>query len=168
MRLVRENARSGCISLLLLVCFFSAALHAQTSEASKTSAASGVRAVHVLGLEGVKRNQHGTLTVQPGGLTFKGKDAQGTLAIASIGSVFTGAESRQTGGKALTVAKIGIPYGGGRVISLFSHEKVDSLTVEFRDANGGLHGAIFTMPLGQAAALKEQLAAAGPAAGGKQ
>jgi len=57
----------------------------------------------------------------------------------------------------LTVAKMGVPYGGGRVLSLFSHEKVDSLTLEYRDANGALHGAIFSMPLGQAAALKKQL-----------
>jgi hypothetical protein len=56
---------------------------------------------------------------------------------------------------------MGIPYSGGRVLSLFSHEKVDSLTLEFRDANGALHGAIFTMPLGQATALKKELVALG-------
>src|SRR5664280_919698 len=53
------------------------------------------------------------------------------------------------------------PNGGGRVISLFSHEKLDSLTVEYRDANGGLHGVVFTMPLGQAEVLKKQLVALG-------
>ena len=160
MRSVRENARLACISLALLACLFGPSLYAQTADAPKTA---GVRAMHVLGLEGVKQKQHGTLTVQPGGLSFTAKDTHGTLALSSIGSVFTGEESRQTGGKVLTVAKMGIPYGGGRVLSLFSHEKVDTLTVEFRDANGALHGAIFTMPLGQAAALKEQLATAGHA-----
>lgn len=47
------------------------------------------------------------------------------------------------------------------MISLFSHEKLDSLTVEYRDANGGLHGVVFTMPLGQAEVLKKQLVALG-------
>jgi len=154
MRLLRENARLVLIPALLGL--FAPGLFAQTSDPPKTS---GVRAMHVLGLEGVKQKQHGTLTVQAGGLSFSGKEAHSFLDRTSIASVFTGAESRQTGGKVLTVAKMGIPYGGGRVLSLFSHEKVDTLTVEFRDANGALHGAIFTMPLGQAAILKEQLSA---------
>jgi len=146
---------------LLLACLFCASLYAQTAGAADTSSASGIRAMHVLGLEGVKRNQHGTLTAQAGGLNFAAKGEHGTVPIASIQDVFTGQDSRQVGGKVLTVAKMGVPYGGGRALSLFTHEKVDSLTVEFRDANGALHGTVFTMPLGQAAALKKQLVALG-------
>lgn len=142
---------------LLLACLFCASLHAQTA----TDPSSGVRAMHVLGLSGVKRNIHGTLTAQASGLNFAAKGAHGTVAIASIQDVFTGQDSRQVGGKVLTVAKMGVPYGGGRVLSLFSHEKVDSLTLEYRDANGALHGTVFTMPLGQAATLKKQLVALG-------
>jgi len=113
--------------------------------------------MHVLGLEGVKRNHHGTLTVQASGLNFAAKNTSGSITIASIQDVFTSQESHQTGGKVLTVAKMGVPYGGGRVLSLFSKEKIDSLTVEYRDANGALHGTIFSMPLGQADVLKKQL-----------
>jgi hypothetical protein len=40
-------------------------------------------------------------------------------------------------------------------------EKIDVLSVEYRDANGGLHGAIFTLPQGQAPPLKRQLLALG-------
>lgn len=146
---------------LLLACLF-CILYGQTAGAADTSSgASGVRAMHVLGLDGVKRNVHGTLTAQASGLNFAAKGAHGTVAIASIQDVFTGADSKQVGGKVLTVAKMGIPYGGGRVLSLFTHEKVDSLTVEYRDANGGLHGTVFSMPLGQAAVLKKQLVALG-------
>jgi len=156
---VLENTRSPISSslaaaLLLLISLFCARLYAQTAD---TTNASGVRAMHVLGLEGVKRNHHGTLTVQPSGLNFDAKGARGAIAIASIQDVFTSQDSHQTGGKVLTVAKMGVPYGGGRVLSLFSKEKVDSLTLEYRDANGALHGAIFSMPLGQAATLKKQL-----------
>ena len=156
---VLENTRSPISSslaaaLLLLISLFCARLYAQTAD---TTNASGVRAMHVLGLEGVKRNHHGTLTVQPSGLNFDAKGARGAIAIASIQDVFTSQDSHQTGGKVLTVAKMGVPYGGGRVLSLFSKEKVDSLTLEYRDANGALHGAIFSMPLGQAATLKKHL-----------
>lgn len=159
---VRENARWRHTPALLLVCLFCAALHAQTADAPKASgAASGIRAMHVLGLEDVKRNLHGRLTAQPGGLEFKASGGHGTLAIASIEDIFTAQDGKQLGGKVLTVAKLGVPYGGGRVISLFSHGKVDSLTVEFRDPNGGLHGVIFSMPLGQAEVLKKQLVALG-------
>jgi len=128
---------------------------------SKLEDASGVRARHILGLEGVKRNLHGTLTAQPSGLDFKASGAHGTVAIASIQDVFTAQDSHQIGGKVLTLAKMGVPFGGGRALSLFTHEKVDSLTLEYRDANGGLHGVVFTMPLGQADVLKKQLVALG-------
>jgi len=156
----RDNTRSLILPLLslLLLC---AGLFAQTADTSASAAPPGVRCMHILGLEGVKRNLHGTLTAGPSGLDFKAGGAHGTVAIASIQDVFTAQDSHQVGGKALTVAKMGVPYGGGRVVSLFSHEKVDSLTIEYRDANGGLHGVVFTMPLGQATVLKKQLVDAG-------
>jgi hypothetical protein len=53
----------------------------------------------------------------------------------------------------MTVGKVAAPYGGGRVVSLFSHKKYDTLTVEYVDDNGGLHGAIFQLTKGQAQAL---------------
>jgi len=150
-----------------LLCIFAflpifTCIYTQGSETTTAStAAQGVRVMHVLGLEGVKRNHHGTLTVQPTGLKFEAKGTHGAVAIDSIEDVFTSQDSRQTGGKVLTVAKMGVPYGGGRVLSLFSHEKVDSLTIKYRDTNGALHGLIFSMPVGQADTLKKQLVALG-------
>ena len=52
------------------------------------------------------------------------------------------------------------PYGGGRFLSLF-RTKIDTLTIRYRDANGGLHGAIFTMPVGKADGIKKELLANG-------
>ena len=153
---LHKNFRACIFLLLPLLLLLCASLFGQT-DASASQAASGVRSTHILGLEGVKRNLRGTLTVQSGGLDFTASGAHGTIAIASIQDVFTAQDSRQTGGKALTVLKMGVPYGGGRVVSLFSHEKLDSLTIQYRDANGGLHGVVFTMPLGQATVLKKQL-----------
>jgi len=175
MPIVRENTRSCILPLLyrranyglrllgpalLLACLLCTSLYAQTAT-DASSGASGIRAKHVLGLDGVKRQIHGTLTADASGLNFAAKGAKGTVPIASIQDVFTGQDSRQVGGKVLTVAKMGVPYAGGRALSLFTHEKVDSLTVEFRDANGALHGTVFSMPLGQAAVLKKQLVALG-------
>jgi hypothetical protein len=152
-----RDTRSRISLLLPLLFLLGAGLFAQTDQTAPPTEAAGVRAMHVLGLEGVKRNIHGTLTTGPGGLDFKAGGAHGTITIASIQDVFTSQDSHQTGGKVLTVAKMGVPYGGGRVVSLFSHEKQDSLTVEYADANGGLHGVIFVMQVGQAPLLKKQL-----------
>jgi hypothetical protein len=52
------------------------------------------------------------------------------------------------------------PYGGGRFLSLF-RKKIDTLTIQYRDVNDGLHGAIFTMPVGAANAIKTQLVSEG-------
>ncbi len=52
------------------------------------------------------------------------------------------------------------PYGSGRFLSLF-RTKLDTLTIKYRDADGGLHGAVFTMPVGKAEVLKKELLAQG-------
>ena len=52
------------------------------------------------------------------------------------------------------------PYGGGTALSLL-RSKVDIITIQYRDPNGGLHGAIFTMPVGKAEPIKEALLAQG-------
>jgi hypothetical protein len=54
-----------------------------------------------------------------------------------------------------------MPYGSGRVLSLFATQKIDVLTLEYRDSNGGLHGVIFTLPKGQAPPVKRQLVGLG-------
>lgn len=150
------------ILLTMAVLALSATAVAQSSTKPKAQAAdSAPQFTHVLGLEDVKHNANGNLTVGAGGLDFKGSASHAQIPIASIEDVFTGEDSHQTGGKALTVAKMGVPYGGGRVLSLLTHEKFDSLTVQYRDENGGLHGALFSMPVGQGSIIKKQLIARG-------
>lgn len=39
--------------------------------------------------------------------------------------------------------------------------KLDSLTIQYRDNDGGLHGAVFTMPVGTAEPFKQELIAQG-------
>ena len=146
----------------MTVLALSATAVAQSSTKPRSQAADSTPQFnHVLGLEDVKHNAKGALTVGAGGLDFKGAASHAQIPIASIEDVFTGEDSHQTGGKAMTVAKMGVPYGGGRVLSLLTHEKFDSLTVEYRDEHGGLHGALFSMPVGQAIIIKKQLIAQG-------
>src|SRR5690242_15468161 len=76
-------------------------------------------------------------------------------------TVVMGLEDRQVGGIPMMMGKAAIPYSGGRFVSLFSHKKYDSLTVEYVDANGGLHGAIFRIAKGEGLNYRRELAAKG-------
>jgi len=115
----------------------------------------------VIGLEDIKTDAKGTLSLLPTGLEFATEKKKTGIATASITDIFVGNQSRQdVSGAGGTVIKMGIPYGGGRLVSLFSH-KVEVLTVEYEDSNGGFHGAIFVLPQGQATSFKNQLVAQG-------
>jgi hypothetical protein len=158
------SKRSGPQGFLLAMAVLAlpVAAVAQSSAKPKPAAADTTRSVvHVLGLEDIKQNAKGKLTVTADGLDFRRGTSHRLIGTSSVEDIFTGEDSRQTGGKGLTVAKIAVPYGGGRVLSLFTHEKFDSLTVEYRDQNGGLHGVLFRLPLGQARDIKKQLVAQG-------
>ena len=61
----------------------------------------------------------------------------------------------------MALGRAATPFGGGRVIGLFSHKKYDTLTVEYLDTNGGLRGAIFQLNKGQAQIIKDKLIADG-------
>ena len=115
----------------------------------------------VIGLENIKPNTKGTLSLLPTGLQFATDKNKVNVSTASIQDIFTGQESRQdVSGPAGTLAKAAIPYGGGRIVSLFSH-KVEVLTVEYVDSNGGFHGTIFVLSAGKATVFKDQLVAQG-------
>ena len=111
----------------------------------------------VVGFDNIKPNTRGTLTFLPTGLQFTTDKQKGEILTSSISDVFAGQESRQdVSGMTGKVVKAGIPYGGGRVVSLFSH-KVEVLTVEFADEHGGFHGAIFVLANGKATELRNAL-----------
>jgi len=111
----------------------------------------------VIGLEDIKLNARGALSVQGGGLHFETGKKRADVSVASIQDIFVGDESRQDiTGPVGTIAKAAIPYGGGRVVSLFSHG-VQVLTVDYRDSDGGLHGTIFVLPPGEAGRIKKEL-----------
>jgi len=130
-----------------------------TPQASQSTLVQHVKCV--IGLENIKPNTKGTLSLLPTGLEFEAGKKKVDISTAAIQDIFTGQESRQdVSGPGGTLAKAAIPYGGGRIVSLFSH-KVEVLTVEYVDLNGGFHGTVFVLSEGKATLFKDQLVAQG-------
>src|SRR5712671_24524 len=130
------------------------------SVCSAQEASGLVKAVQLIGLPGVKENAKGTLKVDNGNLHFVRGKANTEVSAASIQDVVTGADSEKAVGKTVGIISMAAPYGGGRFLSLF-RKKIDTLTIQYRDVNGGLHGAIFTTPVGAANTIKTQLVSEG-------
>jgi hypothetical protein len=65
-------------------------------------------------------------------------------------------DSKKTVDKTIGTLRMAAPYGGGRILSLFG-TKTDTLTIEYRDTGGALHGVIFKMPAGTADGVKKEL-----------
>jgi hypothetical protein len=123
-----------------------------------------VHARHVIGLENVKHNRAGKLTVQNGVMRFEAGATDARVPTAAIDDLSIGSETTQAGGKAVSVAKTAAyatPYDSGAVLSLLLRTKVDILTVSYRDSGGGLHAAILALPRSQAEQERAQLIAAG-------
>ena len=128
--------------------------HAQQAQTETQS-------VQVIGLAGLKENTKGRLTVVNGTLRFVHAKGNADVAVASIEDVATGKDSQRViGGTFGTVASLAAPFGSGSALPLF-RKKLDTLTIQYRDADGGLHGAIFTMPRGKADQIKKELVARG-------
>jgi hypothetical protein len=127
-----------------------------------TDTSSSVHATHLLGFQEAKNNAKGTLSIQDNALQFQdsGKPAV-QVKIASVQDVFLGEQSKQVGGLPMTLGKAATPYGGGRVVSLFAHKNYDTLTLEYVDADGGFHGAIFQLDKGQAQVFRNALVTGG-------
>jgi len=118
------------------------------------------KAVELMGLVGVKDNTKGTLSVQNGNLRFEHSKISSDLASTSMQDVVTGNDSQRVVGGTLGTVSLFAPYGSGRFLSLF-RSKLDTLTIQYRDADGGLHGVIFTTPVGTAQPTKDELVAGG-------
>jgi hypothetical protein len=127
-----------------------------------------VKVTHILGWEGLASNVSGNLSVQSKVIKFEGgQGVSAQINTSAIRNVTIGESDKQVGGVPLALGRAATPYGGGRVIALFSHKKFDTLTVEYTDTNGAFHGAIFQLPKGQAEGLKTQLVAQGARAEAK-
>jgi hypothetical protein len=114
----------------------------------------------VKGLTGVKDKTGGRLMVYGETLHFTHEMMKVDVPTPSIEDVITGADSQRLIHGTLGTLTMFAPYESGRFLSLF-RTKLDTLTIKYRDTDGGLHGAIFTMGVGKADAVKKDLLAHG-------
>jgi hypothetical protein len=105
---------------------------------------------HAYGLPDTKKNQKGTLTVNPDGLTFTAKSGRSSLPQRSIVAVSAGNQRVELWGMKGRLLRMAIPDGGGIAAAGFMHHRVDMLTVEFSDSRGAYHGAVFYLPANEA------------------
>jgi hypothetical protein len=116
--------------------------------------------VEVIGMAGIKEHAKGSLAIDGGNLQFSNSKAKASVAIVSLQDIVTGNDSQRVLHGTLGTLTMFAPYESGRFLSLF-RSKLDTLTIQYVDASGAVHGAIFTMPVGKADALKKQLVALG-------
>ncbi len=150
-------------SEFFLKCLLSMAVFAASSFAQQASKPAGdvpAKVVVIKGLEGVKDNTKGTLVIGDGSMHFAHEGTKADLPARSMEDVVTGDDSQRVIRGTVGTLSWFAPYGAGRFLSLF-RTKLDTVTIKYRDADGGLHGAIFTMPVGQAETIKKDLLAQG-------
>ena len=145
--------RVVCALLCAIFAFVAFPLRAQQPPAP-------LQVVQVTGLTGVKHNTKGNLTLNQGSLEFAGAKSKTSVPISSLQDVVTGNDSQRVFRGTFGTLTMFAPYGGGRFLSLF-RSKVDTITIQYFDSDGALHGAIFTVPVGKADPLKKDLIAQG-------
>jgi hypothetical protein len=151
----------GGLALLVLLVWLMASANGQ-SLPENSVATFPIHVTHVLGFEDVRRNASGDLSIYNNDLRFqRDGNSAAQVTISSIQNISLGEQDKQVGGVPMMMGKAALPYSGGRVVSLFSHKKYDSLTIEYLDNNGGFHGAIFRLAKGQGEAFKNALIAHG-------
>ena len=156
------------LSTVLICCSLTASAQ-KITQPGNTSASFSTRATHLLGFANARNNSTGTLSVQNDSLQFQQNGKPGArVKIALVRGVFLGAESKQVGGLPMTLGKTAAPFGSGRVVSLFAHKKYDTLSLEYVDADGGIHGAIFQLTKGQGELVRNELIARGVTTSSRQ
>jgi len=129
-------------------------------DANTGNAISFANTKQVLGLDSLKHNVTGTLAAENGSLVFTKGKKKIVVPAALITEVLTGKDTERAVGGTVGILSMFAPYGGGRFLSLF-RTKIDTLAIEYVDTSGGIHGAIFILREGQAAAAKKALLSQG-------
>ncbi len=163
-----DRRRALWLSTILICCGLTAPAQ-KITQRGDTSAPFSTRATHLLGFANARNNSTGKLSVQDDSLQFQqnGKPTA-QVKVALVRNVLLGGESKQVGGLPMTLGKAAVPFGGGRVVSLFAHKKYDTLSLEYVDADGGIHGAIFQLTKGQGELVKNELIAQGATISSRQ
>jgi hypothetical protein len=131
---------------------------AQNASASNPTSFPGTK--QVIGLEGVKHNATGNLAAENGSLVFTKGKTKVVVPATSIREVLTGKDTERTIGGTVGTLTMFAPYGSGRFLSLF-RTRIDTLSLEYLDPSGGVHGAILTLKEGDALGAKKALLSQG-------
>jgi hypothetical protein len=157
-RLSRLGRAFGIAVMATATAAIAAASFAQ--QAAKPVTDAPVKVTVIKGLPNIKDNTQGSLIIGSGSLHFAREAQMSDLPATSIEDVVTGDDSQRVIRGTVGTLSMLAPYGAGRFLSLF-RTKLDTVTIKYRDTDGGLHGAIFTMPVGQAEVVKKELLAQG-------
>jgi hypothetical protein len=152
--------RRTFVALAFLMAWLAPSSFAQQQAAAPQKTPAVFHAVEVIGLGNIKHDQKGKVTLANGNLQFTSGTDKSEVPIASIEDVLTGTDSQRVVRGVLGTLSMFAPYEGGRFLSLF-RSKIDTLTINYRDSDGGLHGVILTLSQGMAATLKTELVAQG-------
>jgi hypothetical protein len=122
--------------------------------------AAGTKAEQITGLASFKAHAKGSLAIENGNFRFASSNAKTDLPLHFIEDVVTDNDSQRVFRGTIGALTMFAPYQGGRFLSLF-RSRLDVLTIQYRDVDGGLHGAIFVMAVGKADPLKKEMVAQG-------
>lgn len=148
--------------LTVFACYHESLMARDDAARGREASRSSLHVTHILGFEAISKNANGDLAIQDGYLRFrKSESSSAQIPVSSIQELTFGEQDKQVGGIPMMLAKTAAPYEGGRVISLFSHKKYDTITLEYVDSDGALHGAIFQLNKGKGQVLRSELEAAG-------
>lgn len=151
----------GGLAFLIVLAWLTATAKGQT-QLENSVLSSPVHVTHILGFEDVGRNANGELSIDGDNLNFRQGGGPATrVQITSIRNISIGEQDKQVGGKPMMLGKAAVPFGGGRVVSLFSHKKYDSLAIDYIDSQGGFHGSVFRLAKGQGPTVRDALIAHG-------
>lgn len=113
---------------------------------------------YIYGLPDAKPKDKGSLTLSAAGLSFTGKASRAMIPRSSITAMSAGNERVELWGIKGRILRAAIPDGGGAAAAMVMHHRVDLLTVEFTDDQGGHHGAVFFLPANEASRALESFA----------
>jgi stress response protein YsnF len=105
---------------------------------------------HVYGLMEAKAHARGSLILTTDALSFEGKNAHVLIPRSRLRSISTGHDRVELFGITGQILRMAIPDGGGLAAAALMHHRVDMLTVQYVDAKGGDHAAVFYLPAAEA------------------
>ena len=136
-------------------------IHAQKKQDAADEA---LHVRHVVGMENVKYDATGLLLIESKELHFDAGRSRAAISISSIEDIYVGSEITEGGGKIGELARgaaMAAPYDSGAALTLLMIQKVDVLTVTYRDSDNGLHAAIFAVPKNHGEKFRASLIANG-------